>query len=270
MIDTKVQAELRARFNPDGSDLRRMQLRMLDMLKYIDKICRENNISYWLSSGTCLGAIRHGGFIPWDDDVDIEMLAEDYDRLKVAVTADKDAPICWHDSSTDPNFFFPFAKIRDKKSTIIENSPWNHYYNQHGIYIDVFRLYPSGSKMVDAFANWYHHKFVLGVAKRRENPVFGAMLRPCYWVMRHVVTPVCRSLTAINAGGQLRHCVGTEFIKLRRFEDVCETIRAPFEDTMLPVPKGYDQYLRRIYGDYTSLPDIDQITPHTAQITFLP
>ena len=61
MIDPELQAELRQRFNPDGSELRKMQLRMLEMLKYIDRICRENDIKYWLSSGTCLDAVRHGG-----------------------------------------------------------------------------------------------------------------------------------------------------------------------------------------------------------------
>lgn len=81
MIDFKTQEALRAKFNPDGSNLRKMQLRMLDMLKYIDKICREHNIKYWLSSGTCLGAVRHGGFIPWDDDCDIELLRKDYKKL---------------------------------------------------------------------------------------------------------------------------------------------------------------------------------------------
>ena len=73
MIDAKVQSQLRERFNPDGSMLRRQQLRMLEILLHIDRVCAEHNIKYWLSSGTLLGAMRHGGFIPWDDDLDIEM-----------------------------------------------------------------------------------------------------------------------------------------------------------------------------------------------------
>lgn len=264
-----TQEELRQRFNPDGSTLRRHQLRMLDMLKYVDKICSEHNIKYWLSSGTCLGAIRHCGFIPWDDDVDIEMLAEDYDRLKAALPAD--GPVAWHDADNDPNYFFPFAKLRDKHSEIMENNPWNQYYNQHGIYIDVFRLYPSGSRKIDAMANWYHHRFVLGVAKRRRTLLGRLALRPCVWLMNKVITPVCRRLTAINSRGQLRHHIGSEYLKPRRLEDVKETVRVPFEGLMLPVPKGYDSYLRGIYGDYMRLPsNLDTILPHTAEIRFLP
>lgn len=81
MITDTLQNELRERYNPDGSILRKQQLRMLEMLQYIDFVCKKHNIRYWLCSGTLLGAVRHGGFIPWDDDVDIEMLREDYKRL---------------------------------------------------------------------------------------------------------------------------------------------------------------------------------------------
>ena len=72
---------LRQRFNPDGSLLRRQQLRMLEILVEIDKICQHHQIPYWLSSGTLIGAVRHNGFIPWDDDLDIEMMRSDYLRL---------------------------------------------------------------------------------------------------------------------------------------------------------------------------------------------
>ncbi len=268
MIDSSIQQQLRQRFNPDGSTLRRMQMRMLEILKYVDRICTEHNINYWLSSGTCLGAIRHGGFIPWDDDVDIEMLAADYDRLRDIIVNDPDAPFAWHDSITDHNFLFPFAKLRDKKSELIENTPWNHAYNQHGIYIDIFRLYPSSSLMIEKLANGYHHYLVLGIGRRRNNPLAAALLRPSHWIMEHVVSPVCRRLVAINAKGQLRHRIGSEFPKPRYVADVKETVRVPFEDAMMPVPKGYDHYLGSIYGDYMSLPDIDKIIPHVEQIRF--
>ncbi|MCS2388708.1 LicD family protein [Bacteroides thetaiotaomicron] len=77
----ETNEELRAKYNPEGSDLRRAQLRMLDMLLYLDKVCKENEITYWLAAGTCLGAVRHGGFIPWDDDIDIFMMENEYKKL---------------------------------------------------------------------------------------------------------------------------------------------------------------------------------------------
>ena len=76
-----MDSELRKRFNPDGSLLRRQQLRMLELLEVIDVICRKHQIPYWLSSGTLIGAARHKGFIPWDDDMDICMKRPDYNRF---------------------------------------------------------------------------------------------------------------------------------------------------------------------------------------------
>ena len=97
MIDKAIQEQLRERFNPDGSPLREFQMRLLDILVFIDDVCRRHGINYWLSSGTCLGAIRHGGFIPWDDDIDIEMLDTDYKRfIKVMQTEHNDRYAALH------------------------------------------------------------------------------------------------------------------------------------------------------------------------------
>lgn len=82
MIDSQTNIKLIERFSPKGSLLDKHHQRLLEILIYFDKICRENNIRYWLSSGTALGAVRHGGFIPWDDDADVEMLREDFEKLK--------------------------------------------------------------------------------------------------------------------------------------------------------------------------------------------
>ena len=71
MIEKSLKSELRKRFNPAGSILRRQQMRMLELLGAVDKVCKKHNIPYWLSSGTLIGAARHQGFIPWDDDLEI-------------------------------------------------------------------------------------------------------------------------------------------------------------------------------------------------------
>lgn len=72
-ISEELNDSLRAKYNPEGSELRKYQLRLLDTLVEFDRICREHGIKYWISCGTLLGARRHGGFIPWDDDIDVDI-----------------------------------------------------------------------------------------------------------------------------------------------------------------------------------------------------
>ena len=71
-----------SQYNPEGSTLRKAQMRMLEMLVEVDTICRKHNIPYWIDFGTLLGAVRHKGFIPWDDDMDISVYEKDYNRLR--------------------------------------------------------------------------------------------------------------------------------------------------------------------------------------------
>lgn len=106
------QAELRERFNPDGSSLRNHQLRMLEMLKYIDGVCK-STISYWFARTlNSLGSGEHGGFIPWDDDLDIEML-----RKRLFETACRnlgqeiDSKYALQTHKTDTHYLYPFGKL---------------------------------------------------------------------------------------------------------------------------------------------------------------
>ena len=103
-MDNNLKQELRERFNPDGSLLRRQQLRMLELLEAVDLVCKKYDIPYWLSSGTLIGAVRHQGFIPWDDDLDIEMLREDYLRLMKVLPEELPDKFVLQTHETDPNY----------------------------------------------------------------------------------------------------------------------------------------------------------------------
>ena len=148
MLDSDLQLELRARFNPDGSELRRIQLRQLEILKYVDGICKKNGIPYWLSSGTLLGAVRHGGFIPWDDDVDIEMLKEDFNKLCHILEHSVSDDYVLQTHNTDPEYFAPYAKLRDIHSFINEINSNDIWYKYKGLYIDIFAIERSNSYIV--------------------------------------------------------------------------------------------------------------------------
>ena len=120
-----MDSELRKRFNPDGSLLRRQQLRMLELLEVIDVICRKHQIPYWLSSGTLIGAARHKGFIPWDDDLDIEMLRSDYLRLLKVLPQELPDNLALQTNETDPNYIFIYGKLRDKDSHLEETNSYD-------------------------------------------------------------------------------------------------------------------------------------------------
>lgn len=118
-------------------DIRPLQLRILDILLAVQKVCEEHNLRYYIIAGTLLGAVRHKGFIPWDDDLDIAMPRRDYDLLMQHASEWIPQPFEAVAFETDKEYPLPFAKIQDSSTTLIERM---HLRYLGGIYIDVFPL----------------------------------------------------------------------------------------------------------------------------------
>lgn len=258
MIDPKLQAELRAKFNPEGSDLRNMQLRMLEMLKYIDRICRENGIKYWLSSGTCLGAVRHGGFIPWDDDVDIEMLKDDYSKLEKILRGAAGEYVL-QDYKSDPEYVHVFTKLRDTKSIIKENNDSDCYNRYNGLYIDLFVIEPSNSKFLFRCSCSLWGRVIFRCHRVKNKILRQLYLKVANFLLRKILFPIVRIFNSYPKRNCFRHVLGSYFIKPRCKSDIDEVVYVPFEDVVLPIPKGYDHYLQLIYGEWSKMPDLDNV-----------
>ncbi len=268
MIDPLIQQELRSRFNPDGSPLRCHQLLMLDMLKKIDRICAENNIKYWLSSGTCIGALRHGGFIPWDDDVDLEMMEEDFKKLRRVMRCYNGDDLVWQDSHTDFEYVQPFAKIRDTRTVIHEIPDTDRNYRYKGVFIDIFAIRPSaslnlyklGGKLQTFFL--YRPQYIENRLLRRATIAFSRLF------VTNGLLRLISLIDRIGSDGQYRHLPGTALSRPRFKKDVISTRLIKFEDAELPVPVNAEHYLERIYGDFRKLPSLDSIVPHISEITY--
>ena len=251
MIDEELQAQLREKYNPDGSPLRVHQLKMLDMLEYFDTLCKANNIKYWLSSGTCLGAIRHGGFIPWDDDIDIEMLRDDYIKLeKVFLETNEYVLQTW---KNDKYYCLPFAKMRDK-STVIYNSLFKY----KGVFIDILVLErtPKILSQIAYFCRRILWKSYCIVKHRNKYSMLFFLLK---FLLFYLLIPVCRLLSKMFSnleGNVYRHSLGTGWIdNIRIIDEILPTINVTFEGIKFPVPQNYDKYLSRMYGDYMKIPE---------------
>jgi len=128
--------------------LRELQLKELQILVEIDKICRRHGIDYWLDGGTCLGAVRHAGFIPWDDDIDIAMRREDLDRFKQVAQQELPDGLFFQDEETDPDVRLNMVKVRDLNSYFVEFGDDFHRPYQKGVFVDIFPFidYPNVSR----------------------------------------------------------------------------------------------------------------------------
>ena len=132
--------QLRVKYNPEGSLLRNDQMELLAMLDAVADICKQHNIEWWLSSGTLLGAARHDGFIPWDDDVDIVMLKRDYKRLKRILLNLDSEEFVFHCAESDVEYVNTFGKFRKRQGRVRVASRRYEYYRWRGVGLDIFAI----------------------------------------------------------------------------------------------------------------------------------
>lgn len=251
--------------------VRMLQLKLLEMMKEIDRVCKKNNIEYFLAGGSCLGAVRHHGFIPWDDDMDIGMSRRDYKKLIKALEKDLSEDYTFHCYEKNKKFpvTWPAMKIRMKNTYIREINRLlpNTCDDCDGVFIDVFIYdYMSKSKILD-FPLRFINTLLTPIIILFEN--IGINFVPLKALFRFNA----RLYGSLNKNSEYFADEITWTFRLKepfkyKYSDIYPVKEIDFEDTKFPVPGNYDEYLKRNYGkNYMTPPkENKRFAKHTLDI----
>lgn len=251
-----------------SDDLKRIQIEILDV---VSKYCDDHNINYWLDGGTLIGAIRHGGYIPWDDDIDLGMLRPDFERFirEFNGHSKRYTVKC---VETDPTFTYAFAKVLDTNTVLYEPDETG---NKLNINIDIF-VYDNApdneakvKKMFrkrDAYRDLNELRTIfLTKSEGLKRPILSKAKRTVlrlfpknYFCKREIVNATQYNQIETKKVGNF---VG--WARLTCDKKVFDSfIDHVFEGKMYKIPIGYDEWLTECYGDYMQLPPVEQRVTH--------
>ena len=261
-----------------NKDLRKAQLLMLKILKEVHKICEENNIKYFLSDGTLIGAIRHQGFIPWDDDLDIGMLREDYEKFCKIAPQILSENFILQNFQTDKGYGLQFGKVILKNTVWIEKVAKNTNRQWSGIYIDIFPYdnITENKKMQKLINRLYI--FIQGLILIKFKYInisnYESMAKKLKYVLKkiylctiskklliYIRDSICKRY--LNKSNTLVTKYGGNFYKNQNpYNFYKDLTLQTFEDTSFYIPKNYDKILKNLYGNYMDIPPIEKQRQH--------
>lgn len=255
--------------NSEETDLRKLQMVILEIMKVIDNICRENNIEYWIDSGTLLGSVRHGGFIPWDDDCDICMPREDYERFEKIV-----------ENNLPDGLFYDnkYTKNRCQLEVDIQPSFAKIYYLDHfegferasgekctGTFVDIFPCDPVNEKILNKKLGKVLNRISYFRKTRPKKVRDYVKLFLQRIKIENLWIDYCRKAKKKNLTDSIAYGVDTPFMDNRwrhRNETVFPLKEYEFEGYKFYGPNDYDTYLKKYYGDYMEFPPEEERIPH--------
>lgn len=265
-----------------NSILRQAQLVMLRMLCIIDDICRRHNINYWLCSGTLLGAIRHQGFIPWDDDLDICMLRKDYEKFLIIAQKELPDDMYIQTRELDPLYdYLPLpCKIRDKNSLITTQGQEKKEYNM-GIFVDIFPMDKYHKKRIVFYKEYSLKTIFYYLCKAVDcelntrtsrlkqtinyfNPLFRHLLK----IYLHQIQSITNKNKNLEDKCYIGHGLDTPWRRFFDYADIFPIKEAKFEGYSFKIPNNAEKYLTKLYGPnyMTPPPKEKQSLRHATQI----
>jgi len=233
---------------------------MLNILIDVDKICKKNNLTYWIDCGTLIGAVEYKGFIPWDDDIDITMPRDDYEKFLEICSKELPSNLFLQIKKNDSTYPRYYAKIRNINTLFIEHSEVGKVveYNQ-GIFIDIFVVNYISNRTL------YTYPFLrfLGVLFTKNRFYLKHTNIDIYTFYIKLLNKLHNKKNQFIVRG-----AEVEAITLKKFDkrDIIPLIEVEFENHMFPAPFNYDKYLRDEYGDYTLPPKEKKQPKHSHKI----
>lgn len=235
----------------------------LNILEEIDSFCNKNGLRYTLAYGTLLGAVRHKGYIPWDDDIDIAMLREDYNKFVATFKVDDKPYVIVHEYSNDNHYDVPFAKVSDDRTVFYENTTRTR---NVGIFVDVF---PIDNLFDTEIQSLQYLKEIKWIKILRDVKYLNCIKERAIWKNLGIVLirPFLFGISIRQLTGKIiRHAKKRENEKSKYVGVICDSyihyesvierevfesyIDLQFEGKFYKCIKDYDRYLTKEYGDY--------------------
>lgn len=261
---------LREKYSPEGSPLRELQLNLLDEVLFLDKICKENGLTYFLTGGSALGAVRHQGFIPWDDDMDIALPEKDYKKLVNILLKTESEQFVLHCRHTDFNYTFGFPKFRAKQGHLLGCFPARGIlYKYKGYGIDVFCV--SGHSYLRALVCAKMRAGLLNGMYKLKNDGLRRVVTRINWLIFDVLRPLTFPLDVFKKKGEMHYGLGmgTPYHQMRE-EEIFPVRQTVFEGVTLPIPGRAEAFLTRIFGDYMLVPTEEEIRKSIHSQEYIP
>lgn len=248
--------------------IRDVQNRILEIMKYIDYLCRKHDIQYFIMGGTALGAVRHQGFIPWDDDLDIFMTFEEYSKFKEVFQEEQNEKFViqeWRTSSK----YLEYTKVRMNNTTFIESVFRDRTGMHHGIYVDIMILHKVPENRLIQKLVYYESKFVtaVGLSERNWIPktrIQTILIQLIKRLPREWLSTICyrRIYRYDSLKNNFKWCYWITKANFqqglfdRKYFD--KAVDIVFEDIVLKGSVNIKEYLKLRYGDYMKLPSKEE------------
>lgn len=265
-----VMTEDLSKYNPEGSELRKLQLKMLDILVTVTSIAEKHRIPYWLSGGTLLGAARHRGFIPWDDDIDIELMRSDYKKLLKILRTELPHDL-YLQTPCDKGYRLLFSKVRDRHSVVHEEDDNLDRYTEKGVYIDIFpeeRSYKWLKNFVDFFYGRAYRRIKRGQPFHSGSYFVEYSVALIMYPLGIALKYIARLICSITKPDNILHSYGIGNTTNHHASYMFPTGTIVFEGRTFSAPANADAYLCKQYGNYMQIPPKDKRATHFLKVTY--